>query len=172
MTYGVTGRSLLYLLYFIKLYGTNLFLTIFSFHRCDLSLSTGIVSSQEQNPLHFIESLDKEILVDNSKDIWELLHKNVQCGNNNSIIDIVLDNSAYELFTDLCLAAFLTEKKFTNKIRFYVKRYPWFVSDVTVNDFHWTVKAMMTSDNENIQLFGQYCEKCLKNNSWTIEVNS
>ena len=102
----------------------------------------------------------------------EYLSKNLECGNNNSIIDIVLDNSGYELFTDLCLAIFLTEKKFTNRIRFYVKRYPWFVSDVTVNDFHWIVETMMKSENTNIQSFGQFCETCLKSNVWTIEVIS
>lgn len=141
-----------------------------NFCRCDLSLSSGIVDSQEHNPLHFIESLDKEILVDNSKEIAKLLSQNVQCENNNSIIDIVLDNAGYELFTDLCLAAFLTEKKYINKIRFYVKRYPWFISDVTKNDFHWVIETMTKADNESLKSFGKFCDQCVKKGTWSIEV--
>jgi hypothetical protein len=121
--------------------------------------------------LLFLKNLDKEILVNNSNDVWELLYKNINSGKDNLIIDIVLDNSGYELFTDLNLAVFLIDKKFTNKIRFYVKRYPWFVSDVRTNDFHWLIKTMSSSDNKNIKLFGQLCEKYLKNGSWTIVVN-
>ncbi|OXU30362.1 hypothetical protein TSAR_002298 [Trichomalopsis sarcophagae] len=141
-------------------------------NRCDLSLTSGIVDSQEHNPLHFIESLDKEILVDNSKDVAKLLSQNVQCENNNLIIDIVLDNAGYELFTDLCLAAFLTEKKYINKIRFYVKRYPWFISDVTTNDFHWVIETMTKADNENIKSFGKFCDQCVQKGIWTIEEES
>jgi len=141
-------------------------------NKCDLSLSSGTVSSQDHNPLHLLESLDKDILVDNSNEVWKLLCKNVQNENNNTIIDIVLDNAGYELFTDLCLALFLMENKLTDKIRFYVKRYPWFVSDVTTNDFHWLIETMINIDDENIQSFGQLCDKYLKNNSWTIEEES
>lgn len=114
--------------------------------------------------------MDEEILVDNTKEIWELLKKSSESGNNNSMIDIVFDNAGYELFTDLCLAVYLTEKKFTNKIRFYVKRYPWFISDVTTNDFHWLIKEMTKSELNNIKSFGQLCEKHFINGTWTIEV--
>ncbi|XP_014204987.1 protein-glutamate O-methyltransferase [Copidosoma floridanum] len=142
-------------------------------NKCDLSLSTGNVDSQNDNPLNLLESLDSDILIDNSNEVWRLLCKNVQCKtNNNSIVDIVLDNAGYELFTDLCLAIFLMENKLANKIRFYVKRYPWFVSDVTTCDFHWLVEMIKTSDDENIQRFGQVCDKYLKDKSWTIEEES
>ncbi|XP_063543484.1 damage-control phosphatase ARMT1-like isoform X2 [Cydia strobilella] len=49
--------------------------------------------------------------------------------------DIVCDNAGFELFADLCLATWLVEQKIVEKIRFYVKRIPWFVSDVTPKDF-------------------------------------
>lgn len=127
----------------------------------------GNISSQNDDPLELLKSLDNDILVDDSSRIAQFLCKNVK---DNSIVDIVLDNSGYELFTDLCLAVYLMEKKFTNKIRFYVKRYPWFISDVTFNDFFWLIDSMIKSDDNNIKLFGQLCNKYLQNNSWSIEV--
>lgn len=49
--------------------------------------------------------------------------------------DIVCDNAGFELFADLCLATWLVEQKIVQKVRFYVKKIPWFVSDVTPKDF-------------------------------------
>ncbi|XP_063390266.1 damage-control phosphatase ARMT1-like isoform X1 [Cydia fagiglandana] len=49
--------------------------------------------------------------------------------------DIVCDNAGFELFADLCLATWLIEQNIVDKIRFYVKKIPWFVSDVTPKDF-------------------------------------
>ncbi|XP_048000016.1 damage-control phosphatase ARMT1-like isoform X2 [Leguminivora glycinivorella] len=49
--------------------------------------------------------------------------------------DIVCDNAGFELFADLCLATWLVEQKIVTKIRFYVKKIPWFISDVTPKDF-------------------------------------
>lgn len=132
-------------------------------------MSTGVVESQEYNPLHLVESLNDLILVNDSKTIWNLLHTS-SLDKTDSIIDFILDNSGYELFTDFCLAAYLTMFKFAKKIRFFVKQYPWFVSDVTANDFEWHIESMLKSEHSNIRSFGSYCEKCYKNGTWTIEV--
>lgn len=55
------------------------------------------------------------------------------------ILDIILDNAGYELFTDLCLADYLVTYKFVNTVRFHGKAIPWFVSDVTNQDFTTTI---------------------------------
>ncbi|CAH4032330.1 unnamed protein product [Pieris brassicae] len=55
------------------------------------------------------------------------------------MFDIVCDNSGYELFTDLCLAHFLIAQKVVQKVRFHVKKIPWFVSDVTPRDFKYVI---------------------------------
>lgn len=55
------------------------------------------------------------------------------------ISDIILDNAGYELFTDLCLADYLVTYKFVNIVRFHGKAIPWFVSDVTNQDFTTTI---------------------------------
>lgn len=46
-----------------------------------------------------------------------------------------MDNSAYELFTDLCLADFLVTYGLADVVVFHGKSIPWFVSDVTKPDF-------------------------------------
>ncbi|XP_058796917.1 damage-control phosphatase ARMT1-like [Phymastichus coffea] len=140
-------------------------------NRCDLSLSSGELISQEHNPLNLLESLNNKLLIDDSRKVWNLL--DICCLDKmDNIIDIVLDNAAYELFTDLCLAAYLITFKFAKKIRFYVKQYPWFISDVTTNDFEWLIESMVKAENSDIHTFGSYCEKCYKNNIWTIEKES
>ena len=50
-------------------------------------------------------------------------------------IDIVLDNCGFELFTDLVLADFLLTSGVCSQVVFHPKSMPWFVSDVTVDDF-------------------------------------
>ncbi|XP_013178663.1 PREDICTED: protein-glutamate O-methyltransferase-like isoform X2 [Papilio xuthus] len=54
--------------------------------------------------------------------------------------DIVCDNSGYELFSDLCFAHFLISQEIVKKVRFHVKKIPWFVSDVTPVDFKKTLE--------------------------------
>lgn len=135
------------------------------YFRCDLSLSGGAECSESGNPLDFVNIFEKDLLIDNSQLLWDLLSK-----KNDGIVDIVLDNAGYELFTDLSFAAFITSQKLTKKIRFYVKRYPWYVSDVTLNDFHWTIDSMKNSSDENLKSLGEVCQNYLTKEIWTIEV--
>lgn len=136
--------------------------------RCDLSLSAGAEVSQTSNPIEVLSSLDNDILVNNSEFVWNLLRKKVS--SNTDIIDMVLDNAGYELFTDLCLAVFLIACKLAGKVRFYVKRYPWYVSDTTIHDFHWTLEYMKNSSSGNLQELAKLSYDYLQNNTWTIEV--
>ncbi|KXN86683.1 hypothetical protein AN958_09767 [Leucoagaricus sp. SymC.cos] len=55
---------------------------------------------------------------------------------HNGRVDLVLDNSGFELFTDLVFADFLvTYTSHVSKVVFHPKMIPWFVSDVTPPDF-------------------------------------
>lgn len=134
-------------------------------NRCDLSLSGGAESSQSGNPIELLDSFQKDLIVDDTQFLWDLLSRK-NCGT----VDIVLDNSGYELFTDLCLAAFITSNKLATKIRFYVKKYPWYVSDVTENDFNCTIETMKNSNDENLKSLGEVCSNYVKNEDWTVEV--
>jgi len=57
-------------------------------------------------------------------------------------IDIVLDNAGFELVTDLCLAELLLAHDLTDVVHFHVKSMPWFVSDVTCDDWDWTLSQL------------------------------
>ncbi|CAK9826417.1 Damage-control phosphatase ARMT1 [Anthophora retusa] len=145
----------------LKLLKTNLW-----GNKCDLSLSAGAEVGQNNNPIDILKSLDKDILVNNSDIVWNLLRKKK---SNTDIVDMILDNAGYELFTDLCLAVFLIASKVVGKVRFYVKRYPWYVSDTTINDFYWTLEYMKNSPNKDLQELATLSYDHLKNNIWTIE---
>lgn len=54
----------------------------------------------------------------------------------------MLDNSGYELYTDLILADFLLQFGIADQIYFHPKAMPWFVSDVTPPDFHLVINKL------------------------------
>ena len=58
-------------------------------------------------------------------------------------VDIVLDNSGFELFVDLILAGYLLSTGLATSIVLHPKRLPWFVSDVTPKDFSDLLNCMV-----------------------------
>ncbi|XP_078039749.1 damage-control phosphatase ARMT1 [Augochlora pura] len=139
-------------------------------NKCDLSLSAGAEVSQSKNPIEVLESLQSDILVDDSESVWNLLRKQKSYGP--CIVDMVLDNAGYELFTDLCLAIFLMASELATKIRFHVKKYPWYVSDTTRNDFNWTLAYMNNSLNKDLKELAELATNYLITNTWTVEEES
>uniref|UniRef100_A0A6B2EKQ7 Sugar phosphate phosphatase n=1 Tax=Phlebotomus kandelakii TaxID=1109342 RepID=A0A6B2EKQ7_9DIPT len=107
-------------------------------NRIDLSISGGKIVSQDEDPFAALANLESFILVNDTDAIWEC----ISATDGNIIVDFVNDNAGYELFTDLCLGDFLISHNLAAKIRFHVKAIPWFVSDVTPEDFRWTLEAL------------------------------
>ncbi|KAG6889866.1 hypothetical protein C0992_003762 [Termitomyces sp. T32_za158] len=71
------------------------------------------------------------ILKDDQELVWKHL-SSLEAGR----VDFVLDNSGFELFTDLVFADFLlTYTPYVSTVYFHPKLIPWFVSDVTPPDF-------------------------------------
>ena len=140
-------------------------------NRCDLSLSAGLDANAEGNPVELLSSFDEDLLVDDTQMIWDLLSKPNKTAET-IIVDIVLDNAGYELITDLCLASFLVAHGLAQKIRFYVKQMPWFISDVNLHDFYWTVDQLRNASDPSLKALGNICAEHLKNNVWTIEVRN
>ena len=58
-------------------------------------------------------------------------------------VDIVLDNSGFELLVDLILAGYLLSTGLATSIVLHPKRLPWFVSDVTPKDFSDLLNCMV-----------------------------
>ncbi|KAK7440054.1 Hairy/enhancer-of-split with YRPW motif protein 2 [Stygiomarasmius scandens] len=75
------------------------------------------------------------IMRDDQEAAWNQLKDTV-----NGRVDFVLDNSGFELFTDLVFADWLvTSTPYVSEVVFHPKLIPWFVSDVTPPDFAETI---------------------------------
>ncbi|XP_072749909.1 damage-control phosphatase ARMT1 isoform X2 [Anoplolepis gracilipes] len=140
-------------------------------NRYDLSASVGSVQKHTDNPLNILDSLDENILVNDSELAWNIVQKKTDKSVDN--IHIVLDNAGYELFSDLCLAAFLVTIAPATKITFYVKIYPWYVSDTTIQDFRWTLDYLDSLDQyPNMKLLGKMFRDLLDREIWCIKEES
>jgi hypothetical protein len=71
------------------------------------------------------QSVDDHLIIDNRKEFFERL-------KSSKNITIVLDNAGFELYSDFCLAEYLT--RHGHIVTFECKKYPWFVSDTIVGD--------------------------------------
>ncbi|TFK69791.1 DUF89-domain-containing protein [Pluteus cervinus] len=101
----------------------------------DLSLLTHLSESDIQRLQTVGEEAQTErkkfILKDDQDAVWEHL-----VTLTDARVDFVLDNAGFELFTDLVFADFLvTHTPHISKVVFHPKLIPWFVSDVTPQDF-------------------------------------
>ncbi|XP_034951776.1 damage-control phosphatase ARMT1-like isoform X2 [Chelonus insularis] len=141
-------------------------------NQCDLSLSAGAsIPVEDQNPFDQIAELEENLLINDSESVWNLLNQAKET-RKNITVDVILDNAGYELFTDLCLGIFLTSQNIVHKIRFYVKMFPWFVSDTMEKDFYWMIDQLKNSSNNNLKAMGEKCLEYLKSERWSIEVES
>ncbi|XP_020285066.1 protein-glutamate O-methyltransferase-like isoform X2 [Pseudomyrmex gracilis] len=125
-------------------------LSLWANRYCDGSVSAGIPTSSEFDsnsgfsPFDVVESLNENILVNDWESVWNIVNNTIM--ENDGDIHIVLDNSGYELVADMYLATFLSCLAPKSKITFHVKKYPWYVSDVTPYDFTWTIDQMRRVD--------------------------
>ncbi|KAI5955386.1 HRT2 [Candida jiufengensis] len=108
----------------------------------DLSLLAGDVSLEDIKSVQGAEVRKKneeKIIVNDLKQAWN--ETNLKQGSN-SRIDIILDNSGFELFADLILSLYLLDSNLTNEIHLHCKEIPWFVSDTMIKDFHDLIDQM------------------------------
>ncbi|XP_006882863.1 PREDICTED: UPF0364 protein C6orf211 homolog [Elephantulus edwardii] len=136
-------------------------------NKCDLSLSGGESSSQKNNLMNLLEELKPFILVDDTERLWSLLNRLRKTRDKAPVrVDIVLDNSGFELITDFVLADFLLSFKLTSEIHFYGKTIPWFVSDTTLHDFNWLMEQMKRSNHKWMSKCGVNWEAYVKAGTW------
>ncbi|KAF5375354.1 hypothetical protein D9615_008020 [Tricholomella constricta] len=109
----------------------------------DLSLLTHM----SPDDIRHLQSVGKDaqaarqqfILKDDQEQLWKHL-SSLKDGR----VDFVLDNSGFELFTDLVFADFLvTYTPYVSKVYFHPKLIPWFVSDVTPPDFDQAISSLL-----------------------------
>jgi len=149
-----------------ELFGNLLQISLWG-NKCDLSISAGSKKSASGNAVDQLSVLRERIIVDQSSNVWESLE------DSNQIIDMVLDNAGFELFTDLCLADFLIASKMARKIRFRMKNQPWFVSDTTPRDFIWTLNNLCGNDNAPaLGKLGLKWKDYLESGLWELSADS
>ena len=142
-------------------------------NKCDLSISAGASQSFDKDPLAQLEKFQDRLLVNDVDLVVQLLTRRRSDGG--AIIDIVMDNAGFELFSDLCLADYLVESGMAKKVRFRVKNCPWFVSDTTPSDVDWILNEMSqgaaNKDAKQRPILIKYSEKWkefLRKGTWTI----
>ena len=103
----------------------------------DLSLLTSL-SYDDIQKLQGAEArkkAEKNILINDLPAAYEVLKQARDKGKMDRRVDIVLDNASFELFVDLILAGYLLASGLATYIVLHPKAMPWFVSDVTLEDF-------------------------------------
>jgi hypothetical protein len=78
-----------------------------------------------------------------------------------------MDNSGLEMVADLCLAVYCISHKLFDRVNFYVKKIPWFVSDTTSNDLKWALQYM-ENDCTELQHFAEKCRAYLHSNQFQV----
>nr|XP_061785703.1 damage-control phosphatase ARMT1-like [Nerophis lumbriciformis] len=140
-------------------------------NKCDLSISAGKENSQKSSPIDSLVSFQPFILVDHSAAVWSTLisaQRQRQLGKAGSNrVDVVLDNAGFELVTDLVLADFLVSSGLAREVRFLGKSFPWFVSDVTANDFHWTIRQITAANHKWMSQVGVRWQSYMKEGVWS-----
>ncbi|KAG1706997.1 Protein-glutamate O-methyltransferase [Nymphon striatum] len=140
-------------------------------NKCDLSLSGGQQTNAIlDNFFKLLNELKPFILSNESDTFWNVL-KNSH-NDKNFTLDVVLDNAGFELFTDLCLVEVLITLGLVNKVRFYVKVFPWFVSDTVRQDFNWLIEKLLCDQDENMSNLGKRWNNRLENRQWEIIENN
>lgn len=136
--------------FFCKLLKVNLW-----GNRNDLSVTLGKEIEQIQSdPVADVETFNKELLADQTRDIWNCLSG----AKSEPTVDIINDNSGYELLCDFVLADFIIHHKLAKKIRFRVKAIPWFISDVIPKDFIYTIEELKKQENKLLSDIGNRLE--------------
>ncbi|XP_008276879.1 damage-control phosphatase ARMT1 [Stegastes partitus] len=139
-------------------------------NKCDLSISAGQENSQKTSPLDSLSALQPFILVDDSNVVWSTLTAAQRSGQPGGTaadrVDIVLDNAGFELVTDLIFADFLVSSGLARQIHFHGKLFPWFVSDVTANDFQWTIRQTMAANHKWMSKSGVQWQTYVKQGVW------
>lgn len=131
----------------------------------DLSLLAGVVSLEEMQSIQGEKTRkenEKNIIVNDSPKLFKFLE------SHNKQFDIVLDNSGFELFSDLVFAIYLIKANLTKKVKFHCKQVPWFVSDVLPKDFDELFGELKNYDNEYVAGFLQTCQDYLKSGAFEI----
>uniref|UniRef100_A0A6G1SG50 Sugar phosphate phosphatase n=1 Tax=Aceria tosichella TaxID=561515 RepID=A0A6G1SG50_9ACAR len=154
-------------------------------NRSDLSLSAGSADKVTSHELlddikKSLDGLKENILCDNLSEVWnkaqaikDKIRTATQGIDKPVYIDLVADNSGYEIFVDLCLIHFLTLMicpvslgSSGVRFRFHLKRMPWYVSDTMRHDITWLLGYM--SEHEALKDLAEKWKSFFDSGFWEI----
>lgn len=129
-----------------------------------------------------LDSLQENVLCDNTSEVWfkalsiKSRARAASQPQKTIFIDLVADNSGYELFVDLCLLHFLSLMfcyplmNGAVKFRIHVKRMPWFVSDALRQDIDWLINYLTSLELDvSMQTLGKKWKSFIDSGFWVIE---
>lgn len=104
--------------------------------------------------MELIDTLNSNLLIDHSQEIWNCLEKCRNHQQSEVIVDFICDNAGFELFTDLLLAQYLVDHNLADRVRFNIKAIPWYVSDTTSQDIECTLKFLKEHQSMELKRLG------------------
>ncbi|KAI9294846.1 DUF89-domain-containing protein [Neoconidiobolus thromboides FSU 785] len=139
-------------------------------NKSDLAFFVNVQSSDINKVLSMdleaIKNMEKNIAVNHQEAVWSKASK-----LSNGRVDIVLDNSGFELFTDLLFADYLLQKGYASKVYFHGKTIPWFVSDTTLPDLKWILEYCLNDSNVELQILATRWMRYLRNGKLNYETD-
>jgi hypothetical protein len=111
----------------------------------DLSLLTSLTYEdiQRLQGSQARKAAEKNIIVNELGSAFDALQRmRLEKKDDERRVDIVLDNSGFELYVDLILAGYLLSSGLATTVVLHPKSIPWFVSDVIPQDFSDLLSAL------------------------------
>lgn len=131
-----------------------------------LSANTSDLSQLNSKDRFDFKANDITVLCDDSENIYEFLKILSSEEKKNKRFDIICDNCGKELFSDLFLACYFLHLGLADEVVFHVKKYPFFVSDATENDFGFLLQSILTKDKDI-----EECRDYLNSGKIKVETN-
>ena len=114
------------------------------------------MSSKVSNLVELLDSFKENILCDHTPLMWTHLLKLKELKQEHGQVirlDIILDNCAIELASDLVFCDFLLRNDFVHAVHLHPKAYQWFVSDVCESDFELLLKQLSADNSLAVNKF-------------------
>lgn len=131
-----------------------------------LSANTSDLSQLNSKDRFDFKANDITVLCDDSESVYEFLKTLGTEKDKHKRFDIICDNCGKELFSDLFLACYFLYLGLADEVVFHVKKYPFFVSDATENDFGFLLQSILTKDKDI-----EECRDYLNSGKIKVETN-
>ncbi len=124
--------------------------------------------SAEDRPAHDTATQDAHLLVDDGTAVTNYL---ASLNTPERRVDFIVDNAAFELIGDLCLADYLLSSNHVQQVHLHLKLHPTFVSDATIQDVEDTIAFLKNDADGATQAMGERLEKWGGNGRFHLNIH-